>query len=234
MTDGAAAAVCCSCCCCCVVIPLTLGLLIYFSLHPTRSVMNIENIYIPALDIASNDSKTINTTTVSFRLISYNFSPRELYLDAVNITYYYGNNDSVIGFQSIPAFDIGEKGGSIIRDEMIRTSGISWEEARMVVSNGSLAMFRVRLDTKFRASNSYFCEWLNHWSCFPPTKRIGVKLGAKLNVNDHGKTPKNVVKLSSKPANFIMQSSIAATVHVMDCVRTSLLAALVLFLPILL
>ncbi|XP_026438173.1 protein NDR1-like [Papaver somniferum] len=195
-------------------------------LGPSQPKCSIEKLYIPALDKASNDPQTMNTTTISFHVAFWNnMDYRELYCNNTNVTFYYGANlSSPIGSTSIPEVAIKEKEVAYV-GEVIQTRGVPWEDVRRKVSNGSTAVFRVELDTQFRASSNIrhlLPEFIAYF--LPLSKRHGMGIGANINVNDHGKSVVKLDWLSSK----------AAPVHVTDCVRVSIIAVVVLVLPILL
>ncbi|XP_026451842.1 uncharacterized protein LOC113352208 [Papaver somniferum] len=140
---------------------------------------------------------------------------RTIYYDNITLTFSYVSNNSIqpIGNITIPEFHYLETFWQAHRDATINTSRVPWEQARVAVSNGSTAMFRVDLETKFRISDGLF------WK----SDRYDLRVGANVTVNDHGmKSVKHILRLSS------------ASVHVSGCIRVAIIALLVLVLPILL
>lgn len=189
---------------------------------PSGPKFSIERLYVPSLDVRSYDIQTINT--ISFRIAFWNtMSHREVYCDAINVTFYYGENLSLpIATTSIPEFTIRRR--EVFYDgETIETFDVPWEDARLVVSNGSTAMFRVNLVTDIRYTSTLAALLRESIpDVFPRTRRYGMSVGAYIDVNDHGKSTEKLNWLSSK----------AAPLQVAYWVRVIVAALLVLLLPI--
>ncbi|XP_026441568.1 uncharacterized protein LOC113340662 [Papaver somniferum] len=192
-------------------------------LGPSKPKISIGRLYVPDLDVTSYNIGTINTNTVSFRMTFWNtMLLKEVYCDAVNVTFYYGKNLSLpIASTSIPEFPIKTK--SVFCDgEIIETFDVPWEDARLVVSSGSTAMFRVNLVTNIRYTSSLAAIADVISGFLPYTRRYGMRVGAFIDVNDHGKSPEKLNWLSSK----------ASPLHVTDWVPMIIGALVVLVLPI--
>lgn len=194
-----------------ILLPGLIFILVWFTLHPFQPHCSLEKFYVPALDKDSGDIRIMNPTTISFQLRFWHGNRhKSIYYDDLNITLSYHRNSSSlpIGNVSIPEFH--QRYLQIKhRDETVQTFGVPWEDARMEVSNGKTALFRVDLDTKIRYKNGL-------WKA----GRHELKLGTDVHVNDHG-TMKNSLRLSD------------ATVHV-NCIHLSIVALSVFILPMLL
>ncbi|RZC68692.1 hypothetical protein C5167_031859 [Papaver somniferum] len=139
-----------------------------------RPRCSLEIFYIPALDKASNDP---NSTAISLELSFWNRNnEKSIYYDKLNMTmYYYGKILTLpIGNTSIPQF-YQQHSHTKHLTEMIQTSGVPWEDAKMKVSNGSAAVFRVHLTMNIRYSNGI-------WK----SRRHQLSLGVNVTVNDQG------------------------------------------------
>ncbi|RZC89839.1 hypothetical protein C5167_035837 [Papaver somniferum] len=207
----------------CVYGLITSTILAFFFLciGPSNPKFSIERLYVPSLDVHSHNIQAINANTISFRMAFWNtMSLKETYCDDVNVTVYYGKNLSLpIATTTIPEFTIDRKG--IFYDgETIETVDVPWEDARSVVSNGSTVMFRVNLVTNIRYTTTFAACFITEYlsGLFPYTRRYGMRVGAYIDVNDHGKSTEKINWLSSK----------AAPVHVTNCVSVIIVALLVL------
>ncbi|KAI3948754.1 hypothetical protein MKX01_022168 [Papaver californicum] len=156
-----------------------LVLVIWLSLvlKPSTPDCSLQKFYIPALNKASNDLQTINSTAISFELSFWNGNIDKSYsYDYVNVTfYYYGNSLSLpIGNISIPGFYQRYQRTKYLA-ETIQAFGVPWEDIRMKVSNGSIALFRVDLAINVRIDTKVWTK-----------TRHMLKLGVNVTVNDHG------------------------------------------------
>ncbi|XP_026384166.1 protein NDR1-like [Papaver somniferum] len=148
-----------------------LALLMYSPLRPRCS---LEKFYILALNKASNHP---NSTAIALELSFWNRNnEKSIYYDNLNMTLYYHSKSltSPIGNTSIPRF-YQQHSHTKHHIEMIQTSGVPWKDAKMKVSNGSAAVFRVYLTMNIRYSNGI-------WK----SRRHELSLGVNVTVNDQG------------------------------------------------
>ncbi|XP_026400814.1 protein NDR1-like [Papaver somniferum] len=157
-----------------ITVSVSLYFLIMWFTIQLRPRCSLEIFYIPALDKASNDP---NSTAISLELSFWNRNnEKSIYYDKLNMTmYYYGKILTLpIGNTSIPQF-YQQHSHTKHLTEMIQTSGVPWEDAKMKVSNGSAAVFRVHLTMNIRYSNGI-------WK----SRRHQLSLGVNVTVNDQG------------------------------------------------
>ncbi|XP_026453672.1 uncharacterized protein LOC113355058 [Papaver somniferum] len=156
----------------------------------------LKKFYVPGLDIGSNESQGINTTTISVELSFWRLNnkgreqPKSVYYDSINLAVYYysDSSDLPIGNISIPEFH-HSSGLAAHRSGTVMTLGVPWEKARTEVSSGKTIMFRIELDTKTRYSNGIL-----------KSKRHDLRLGTNVTVNDRGSMSFNHdLRLSSAP-----------------------------------
>uniref|UniRef100_A0A5B6YRC5 Late embryogenesis abundant protein LEA-2 subgroup domain-containing protein n=1 Tax=Davidia involucrata TaxID=16924 RepID=A0A5B6YRC5_DAVIN len=163
------------CCRCCFSFILTSGLTALFmwlSLRTSNPVCSIQDFYVPALDKTANST---TNTTISFDLkLDNENKDKGIYYDALNLTLYYGPNQShpnPIGNATFIAFYQGHKKNTH-RKKSVETYGVvPWEAA----SNGT-AVFRVDLATAVRFK---IIAW--------KTKKHKLVVGAQVEVNSFGK-----------------------------------------------
>ncbi|KAI3977240.1 hypothetical protein MKX01_035970 [Papaver californicum] len=191
-----------SCCKCCTGFIFSSGLtalLLWLTLRPSSPKYSIESFYVPILNKTSNYNITSSQpTTISFDLRLKNENRNKgIYYDALHLTffYYFPENSSFlqIGDTTIPEFYQGHL-KTAHRVESIQSYGVSWEDVKAKVSNGSTssAMFRVDLDTRVR-----------YKIMLSRTKRHMMRLGVNITVNDEGaKSVEKGFRFSSASSHF--------------------------------
>ncbi|XP_042489806.1 protein NDR1-like [Macadamia integrifolia] len=169
-----------SCCQCCTSFIFTLGLtslFMWLSLRPSSPSFYIQNFYAPALNNTTNTTgATINTTiSIDFKIKNTNKDKR-VYYDALNITLYYPQNQSIpVGNTSVPEFQQGHH-KTASKPVTVQPVEISWEDAVKNVSSNGTVRFTVYLATSVR----YKIIW---WI----TRRHRMKVHVDVNVDKQGK-----------------------------------------------
>ncbi|KAJ8622159.1 hypothetical protein MRB53_030688 [Persea americana] len=175
---------CGGCCRWCTGFIFTLGLtalLMWLSFRPSRPKFSVSEFHIPALNKTSNSNLTSQipptNTSIFFNLKLENPNKdKGIYYDALSLTFYYDAlNYSQIGNASIPAFYQGYKKTAHKKGNLSAGARAFWEDATKVVSEGKKAAFMVRMVTRVRYKIVGF-----------KTRRHGLNLTAKVEVNDHG------------------------------------------------
>ncbi|EYU24898.1 hypothetical protein MIMGU_mgv1a017860mg, partial [Erythranthe guttata] len=159
------------CECLCLMVSIVLIILAGLTYTIKRPHCYIQEFYVPALDLSLNSTTTaVINPCLFFELAFENImADHSVRYGDVNLTFSYGR--SAVAKYVVPTFYQG-KLKRADRREVVESSGVPWEAAVKVVSNGSAAVFRVDLVARPR-----FRFW------FWYSKRKGMRIGADVEVD---------------------------------------------------
>ncbi|KAI3980984.1 hypothetical protein MKX01_025549 [Papaver californicum] len=197
----------CQCCLGLLLTPCIIGLVVWLTIRSSPPNFSIHKFSVPALNQTSpsyNISRPINTTISFDAKLKNENKEKGIYYDTLNITfYYYHENESrflPIGNISLPPFYQGRE-KTATRSNTTQSYGVPWDYARMKISNGSLAKFRIYLETKVR-----------YKSLLWKSKRHKISKEVNITVDEHGKSCGNSLDFKYLLLSNQVTSTIVGTV----------------------